>query len=67
MKFSISPFLFIRLSFVIQNKSFINNLLVVQNLKMARVFDLCSDVFNSEECQTKSFSLLNVCFFQSHF
>ena len=27
----------------------------------------CSDVLNSEECQTKSFSLLNVCFFQSHF
>ena len=30
-------------------------------------FDLCSDVLNSEECQTKSFSLLNVSFFQSHF
>ena len=25
------------------------------------------DVLTSEECQTKSFSLLNVCFFQSHF
>ena len=31
------------------------------------IIDLCSDVLNSEECQTKSFSLLNVRFFQSHF
>ena len=42
------------------------DLICLQSLvKHQTVFDLCSDVLNSEECQTKSFSLLNVCFFRA--
>ena len=35
--------------------------------KLYRVFDLCSDVLNSEECQTKSFSFSKCLLFSKPF